>query len=100
MPFGNKNGYEFTELGIARSAPRASGVYGIYNSQAWIYVGEAEDIEVRLYAHLRGESDQSKCILGFQPTGFTFDVYPELVRNVRERALIRELRPACNIQGV
>jgi len=53
-------GHSFSEIGIAASAPKKSGVYVIYNRTTWIYVGEAGDIEVRLYSHLRGESDPKR----------------------------------------
>ena len=52
MPFSRTTGYDFSEAGISKYAPRGSGVYGIYNSSTWIYVGEAGDMEARLYAHL------------------------------------------------
>jgi len=96
MPFANASGYPFTESGIATYAPRASGVYGIYNSGKWIYIGESQDMEARLFAHLRGESEQSPCILRNNPTSFTFERCDAAKRTVRESALIRELSPSCN----
>jgi excinuclease UvrABC nuclease subunit len=98
MPFNQTTGFSFTESGILAYAPRTSGVYGIYNSRRWIYVGEAQDIEARLLSHVRRESDQSKCIFSYGPTHFVFEqVQGELSRKARERALIAELRPACNM---
>ena len=90
------DGTPSTENGVATYAPRASGVYGIYNNNQWIYVGEAQDMEARLYAHLRGESDQSPCILHRNPSFFILERCDEATRKVRERTLILELRPACN----
>jgi excinuclease UvrABC nuclease subunit len=96
MPFSSSAWFPFTENGIATYAPRGSGVYGIFNSTQWIYVGESKDMEARLYAHLRGESDQSPCILRRQPTGYVFETCDSATRSVRESALIRELAPSCN----
>jgi excinuclease UvrABC nuclease subunit len=96
MPFSRTSGYAFSEAGIATYAPRGSGVYGIYNGSTWIYVGEAGDMEARLYAHLRGESDQSGRIARQKPTHYVFEESDAWNRKARETALIRELDPVCN----
>ena len=96
MPFNNSNGFNFTEGGIAGYAPRESGVYGIYNSGEWIYVGEAKDMEARLYEHLRKQSDQAARIWRRNPASFTFERCDAASRTAREAALIRELKPTCN----
>ena len=96
MPFTQTTGFGFTEGGIASYAPRESGVYGIYNRSTWIYVGEAKDMEARLYAHLRGESDQGSRILKQNPTHFVFERCAEATRKKWETGLIRELDPVCN----
>ena len=96
MPFNGPGNFPFTQAGITNGAPRASGVYGIFNSNEWIYVGESTDIETRLFEHLNGNSDQSACILGRRPTGFTYETCPAQNRTTRESALIRELGPSCN----
>jgi excinuclease UvrABC nuclease subunit len=100
MPFASSTGYEFTEKGIAGYAPRESGVYGICTENKWIYIGEGKDMEARLYAHLRGESDESARILRHSPTMFVFERCDAATRKVREATLIRELQPAANIQGL
>ncbi|MGA3315900.1 MAG: GIY-YIG nuclease family protein [Candidatus Korobacteraceae bacterium] len=95
MPFDKTGSYlTFDETGIAKYAPRSAGVYGIYKGNAWAYIGETNDIEARLYAHLRGESDQSACILRQKPTHYAYETCDN--RLAREQALIRELDPACN----
>lgn len=96
MSFASSNSFPFTESGIATYAPRGSGVYGIFNSKEWIYVGESKDMEARLFAHLRGESDQSACILRREPTSFIFETCDSTKRIARESALILELNPQCN----
>jgi excinuclease UvrABC nuclease subunit len=97
MPFEKTNtAFTFTEQGIAKYAPRGSGVYGIYNSSKWIYIGESKDIEARLYEHLRRESDQSARILKHNPTAYAFESCEANTRTAREIALIAELRPVEN----
>ncbi len=87
----------FTRLTNAFSyAPRESGVYGIYDNSEWIYIGEAKDMEARLYEHLRGQSDQSARILRRKPTHFIFERCDAATRVSREAQLIRELDPFCN----
>ncbi|MGD0571115.1 MAG: GIY-YIG nuclease family protein [Candidatus Sulfotelmatobacter sp.] len=97
MPFDKTNSaFTFTEQGIAKYAPRNSGVYGIYNASRWIYIGESKDMEGRLYEHLRGQSDQSKRILKHNPTSYAFESCDANTRTAREVALIAELNPLEN----
>lgn len=97
MPFEQSStAFTFTEQGIAKYAPRQSGVYGIRNSSKWIYIGESKDVEGRLYEHLRGQSEQSKRILKYNPTEFAFESCDEKTRVARETALIAELHPVEN----
>lgn len=98
MPFASAANFPFTENGIAKYAPRGSGVYGIFNSTEWIYVGESKDMEARLFAHLRGESEQSPCILRQKPTGYVFETCDAAARTDRESGLIRELRPSNRLR--
>jgi excinuclease UvrABC nuclease subunit len=97
MPFNSNSGYEFSESGIAAYAPASSGVYGIYNGKQWIYIDEAQEIEMRLYAHFRGESDQSARIMPQQPAYFIFERCDSRSGPVRKAELIREHRPCCNL---
>ena len=96
MGFNTNLKNNFTEAGVLASAPRASGVYGIFNANEWIYIGEAGDMEARLFDHLRGNSDQSARIKGRRPTGFLCEASPSHLRVARERSLILELNPTCN----
>ena len=96
MPFTSATGFDFTEGGIASFAPRESGVYGIYNSGEWIYVGEAKDMEARLYEHLRKQSEQSARIWRRNPTSFLFERCDAKTRTAWEAQLIAELDPTCN----
>ena len=96
MPIDNTIKNAFSEAGITASAPRASGVYAIFNASEWIYVGESADMETRLFEHLRGTSDQSVCIWKRNPTGFICESSPAQSRVARETALRGELQPTCN----
>ncbi len=96
MPFSSTTGFTYSEQGIASYAPRASGVYGIYNSSEWIYIGEARDMEARLYEHIRLQSDQGLRIARRNPTHFIFEGCDEMTRVSREAQLVRELNPVCN----
>jgi predicted GIY-YIG superfamily endonuclease len=97
MPFEkNNSAFTFTEQGIAKYAPRNSGVYGIRNAYQWIYIGESKDMEGRLYEHLRGESDQSARILKHNPTLYSFEECDAKTRTARETELIAELNPLEN----
>jgi len=95
MPFDSTD-FPFAEKGIADYATTGSGVYGICNATDWTYIGEAKDVEAGLYAHLRGESDQSACILRQKPTTYAFERCDAITRMTREKALLRELDPICN----
>lgn len=96
MGFDNAGSFPFSEQGIAKYAPRDSGVYGIFNDREWIYIGEAKDMETRLYEHVRGQSEQSTRISRRNPTSYVFERCDAATRVKREVALIRELDPVCN----
>ncbi len=95
MPIKGPGNFPFTEAGVASASSR-SGVYLIFNFQRKIYVGEAADIQISLYAHLRGKSEQSQCISKYGPTGYTFELCEDAARAKRLAELVAELRPACN----
>lgn len=91
MPFPKQNNRAFTRSDIESLAPGQIGVYGIFRSGAWIYVGKG-DIRERLLAHLRGDNPRIN-LEG--PTHWVAEVVsgdPSL----REKQLILELGPVCN----
>jgi hypothetical protein len=77
---------------IEREAPEASGVYGISNSQGWIYIAETENIRASLMGHL------ADCAANSQdpPAGFSFELSPAYSRTARRDRLIAELTPLQN----
>jgi len=70
MPFPKQDPRRFTEAGVSSIAAGQTGVYGIYNRSEWIYIGQAEDLRERLLEHVRGNSDQSRCIRKHNPTSW------------------------------
>jgi hypothetical protein len=93
MPWNNKTGYEFSETSINANAPAASGVYGLFKGQQWVYFGESESIQRRLLEHLRAPTP---CMAQQRPTHFSFELHAGLPRVSRQDALIVEFRPPCN----
>jgi hypothetical protein len=96
MPFGSGSHFGFTEKGISAFAPRTSGVFAIFNPEGCVFVGDSEDLEAGLYAHLRGDSNESCWIRSQNPTWFSFENCDEKTRAEREHQLIVELDPVCN----
>lgn len=83
----------FTSGAIRTYAPMAGGVYGISNAQEWIFVGEADNIQVALLEHLR---DLGTALMKRQPTGFVFEICDGSHRMSRQDRLVLEYEPTCN----
>lgn len=92
MPFENCFGRVFTAVTIEREAPEASGVYGISNSQHWLYVAETENIRASLMGYLVDCAANSRD----SPSGFSFELSPAYSRTARRDRLIAELAPLQN----
>ena len=92
MPFESCFGRAFTALTIQREAPAASGVYGISNSQRWLYIAESENIRASLLGYLASASDPSNG----PPAGFSFELSAAASRTARCTRLIAELAPLQN----
>jgi len=93
MPFNQLIPRPFTSGAVHMYAPIASGVYGISNAQEWIYIGETEDIQGALLAHL-GDNDAS--LMKRRPAGFVFEICSGAHRSSRQDRLVLEYGPACN----
>jgi hypothetical protein len=79
---------------ILSEAPKASGVYAIFNGQHWNYFGESEDIQGRLLQHLSGDIPY---INRNVPTGFQFElVTGQAQRMARQNELIANPGSLCN----
>ncbi len=92
MPFLAQTPGDFTRAGILRLSGHQMGVYGLYRTGVWIYVGKG-DIRERLLAHLGGDNPE---ITTAGPTNWVAEVTPNM--DQRERELIAELGPVCNHQ--
>ncbi len=86
-------GKSFTRPSILADAPASSGVYALFSSKTWIYVGETGDIRARLIQHLDGDNP---CISRLNPTGFQYELSLSHQRVARQNALIVQLQPECN----
>ncbi len=90
MPFEQGAPMSFTAISVQNNAPSSSGVYGLSNSQEWIFIGEAGNIRNALMEHLRevGAMPASR-----KPRGFSYELSPAVQRVSRRNALARELTP-------
>ena len=92
MPFEQPIGRPFMSADVQTYAPIAPGLYGISNAREWLYIGETDNIQAALLAHLR-ESDTP--LTKRLPTEFVFEICVEL-RPARQDRLILECEPTCN----
>ena len=94
MAYENSETYAFAYQAVQAKAPNASGVYTIYSSQQWVYVGESDDIRQSLFRHL---NEPDACIARRGPLSFSFEMVPAAERVSRQQALVTALAPACNL---
>jgi len=93
MPFEQLTPRMFTSNAVHMYAPIASGVYGISNSREWIYIGETDDIQSALLAHL---DSTGTSLMKRAPTGFVYEVCTRAKRPSRQDRLVFEYEPTCN----
>ena len=93
MTHAGTDTYVFGYKAVQDMAPAASGVYTIYTSQRWIYVGETGDIRQSLFDHL---NTLGACMKRRGPLSYSFELVPAAERVTRQQALIATLVPACN----
>jgi hypothetical protein len=93
------NGHETYPFGfqaVRTQAPEASGIYTLYTSRRWIYVGESDDIRQSLFRHL---NDTDGCLAQRGPLSFSFEIAPAKERVARQRALVEVLSPVCQSEA-
>jgi hypothetical protein len=90
MPFKSTNTGPFTRTAIEALRPDQMGVYGLFKSNLWVYIGSG-DIRARLLDHLNGDN---ACITGQSPTHWIYEVTANYIQ--REKDLIAEFNPVCN----
>jgi hypothetical protein len=83
----------FTAVAVRNYAPVASGVYGLSNAREWIYIGESDNIQAALLAHL---SDPESELMRLAPKGFVVEICDRARRLSRQDRLVGEYRPLCN----
>lgn len=91
MPFVAQTPRPLTRQQALMLSPGQFGVYGLFKSGVWVYVGRG-DIRQRLLDHINGDNPM---IATQRPTHWV----SEVIRGdaaARERTLIRELNPASN----
>jgi hypothetical protein len=93
MPFAECAARSFTAVSIQKNAPEFSGVYGLSNAREWLLVGESDNIRAQLLEHQR---EIGTVLKNLTPTGFTFELCSSTERLIRQKTLVRELRPRCH----
>src|SRR3954447_6094946 len=86
----NDDTYALGYRAVQDKAPNMSGVYTIYTSQRWLYVGESGDVQESLFRHL---NEPSACMAERGPLSFSFEVVPREERAGRQQALVAALGP-------
>ena len=92
MTYEHSGTYAFGYRAVQDKVPNMSGVYTIFTSQRWLYVGESEDVKQSLFRHL---NDPSACLARRGPLSFSFEVVPAAERVGRQRARVAALAPTC-----
>lgn len=93
VPFERTTPHSFSLVSVRNYAPLTSGVYGLSNARQWIYIGETDNIQAALLAHL-GEPTIEPMTLA--PKGFVYETCDRAHRLSRLDRLIGEYQPICN----
>jgi cell division septation protein DedD len=80
----------FTREAILTNAPSTSGVYGLFNFDCQVFIGEAANIQEALLRHESETDFQSQHL---RPTGFTFEPCAAELRKTKADVLIARFRP-------
>jgi hypothetical protein len=91
MAFVQQVPREFNKVNIEAIRPGSYGVYGLFRTNQWVYVGKG-DIRTRLLAHFNGDNPS---IIAMRPTHYVDEVL-SVDPSLREKQLILELNPPCN----
>jgi cell division septation protein DedD len=86
----------FTKEAILAHAPEASGVYGLFNFDCQIFIGESENIQQAL---LRLECETDFQSQHLRPTGFTFETCAAELRKPKADELIAKFQPVLQTQA-
>jgi cell division septation protein DedD len=80
----------FTREAILACAPPTSGVYGLFNFDCQVFIGESANIQEALLRHESETDFQSQHL---RPTGFTFEPCTAELRKTKADELIARFRP-------
>src|SRR5262245_19815393 len=86
QPEGRCN--SFTREAILASAPPSSGVYGVFNFDCQIFIGESANIREALLGH-----ESKNDFKNLKPTGFTFELCAAELRKLWAAELIERFHP-------
>ena len=86
----------FTKEAILACAPPTSGVYGLFNFDCQIFIGESANIQ-EVLLRLESESDFQSHHL--RPTGFTFEPCAPESRKIKAAGLIARFRPVLQAEA-
>ncbi len=86
----------FTQEAIRACAPPTAGVYGLFNFNCQVFIGESANIQDALLRHERETDFQSQHL---QPTGFTFEPCAAELRKRKAAELIAKFRPVLQSEA-
>jgi cell division septation protein DedD len=86
----------FTKGAIRLFAPPTSGVYGLFNSDCQLFIGESANIQEAL---LRHESETDFRSQHLRPTGFTFEPCAAELRKPKAAELISRFNPVLQTEA-
>jgi hypothetical protein len=70
-------------------------VYCIFTSKEWVYVGESDNIQQSLFAHL---NKPSLCLQQFSALSFSYELASAAERRATLGRLIEARNPACTAE--
>jgi len=86
----------FTREAILLSVPRTSGVYGLFNFDCQVFIGESANIQDALLRHESETDFQSRHL---RPTGFTFEACAAELRQAKADELIAKFHPVLQSEA-
>jgi cell division septation protein DedD len=86
----------FTKGAILLFAPPTSGVYGLFNFDCQVFIGESANIQEALLRHESETDFQSQHL---QPTGFTFEPCAVELRKSKADELIAKFHPVLQTEA-
>jgi len=86
----------FTKGAILLFAPPTSGVYGLFNFDCQVFIGESANIQEALLRHQSEPDFQSQHL---QPTGFTFEPCAAELRKSKADELIARFHPVLQTEA-